>query len=1024
MPNCVTRIFYWVFVASIGLNGCLLQSLHAQVAADDLAFALLHGESFSVTEIAQGRDGFLWVASTTGLLRYDGYGFREYRHWAGDSTSLANNYINSNALVEDASGHLWIGTREGLSRLDPATNTFTNYYHDRSQSGSLSDNWVNHVLLSRSGEIWVGTNDGLNRYDSETNAFRHYRYNPEGPTSIDNAIVASLAEDAAGHIWIGTARGLNRLDPETGFVEHFPLPFAGKLWSLLVDSNGQIWAGTEKGVLFKSDSAGAFEKIDLFKEFDVEERGGFVIDLFEDASGQIWVGTWNGGLFVFDEHAATWTRAVHRNKDPQSLPENSISDFYEDRSGKMWIGTWTGLAHVRDDKPFGHLDLAGLSITRATSVDVDAAGNTWVGTAGGGVWGRVAESGETFRMHQKAPGHLKLSADRVSSVLIDQAGRIWIGTSGGGINRYDPRTGEMTRFYHAPSDASSLPSNLIYKIYEDRTGRIWVGTVDAGLALFDENTRTFTPYATAPGNMSTISSNEIWTIYEGLDARMWIGTMGGGLYEMLIEDNGSELPQIDFRAYQYRDSSSISSNDVVALHQDTAGNLWIGTMGGGLNKMLAGTSTFKHFGMDEGLPDDNVGCIQPDDNGNLWLSTRNGLSRFNPVQETFTNYIAADGLVSMVFFLDGCKKSASGKLYFANAAGVTVFDPDAIMDNRVPPEVALTEVMLFNKPLVMDSAATHKRFLKLPHDQNFLSFTFTALNFIIPEKNRYRYKLDGLDANWVEAGTKRNADYPNLQPGAYTLQVQAANNDGIWSLPTALIHLEIGSPFWQTLWFQLFMLAVLGSFAWAVYDSRKRKRLELDRVRQQIADDLHDDIGGNLSALVMFLKRISGSTDLNSSDQASARLYLFSVHRMMADLRDAIWMTDPGDDSLSAFVERLELTANKLIQGNNLDFEHDGIEKERKTGVRLRRHFYLIYKEILHNIAQHAEATEVTIRVTLKENRFQLTVRDNGKGFDLDTTRKGRGMNSMRRRAEQWHFEFDLESEPEKGTFVLLSTEI
>ncbi|MFK7849193.1 MAG: two-component regulator propeller domain-containing protein [Rhodothermales bacterium] len=976
------------------------------VSAQDYSFDTFSMEqglsAFAVTDIIQDTTGFLWIATLGGLNRYDGYTFETYHHISGDSSTLANNYINTNALLTDGNNNLWIGTRGGLSRLDLATGLFHNYYHSPDDTTSLPDNEVHQLLKTNSGKLWVGTSGGLSLYDPATDSFARYFSDP----------VRSLAEDESGYIWIGTYIGLYRLDPVSGI--HTYLPIKDTVWSLFTDSNNQVWAGASGGILYKIDPAtNHMEAIDLFSGLETTDLGGFIIDIYEDEEGLLWVGTWNGGLFI--RKNGIWSRLIHDHDDPDSLPGNSISSFFKDRTGKMWVGSWSGLSYVRSLKAFDHLDMKELPVPFSTSVDVTPDGSIWVGTHSG-VWGKMP--GKAPVVISTEPGaDINISNGIVSSVLSDQQGFIWVGTSGGGINRINTRTGEVQPFKYSQADPSNLPSNLIYKIFEDSKGRIWIGTVQAGLGLWHEETGKFAAYDLG----GKITSSEVWTIYEGKDGRLWAGGLGSGLHEIIIEDESSFPPRLRFRHFQQTGPGTIASNDVVTMHHE-ADALWIGTMGGGLNKMDLQSETFTHYDIDDGLPHNNVGCILPGDDGYLWISTNSGISRFDPDREVFTNYTKSDGLASAVFFQDGCAKDTAGKLYFASLAGVTVFDPALITNNPYAPTVSLTDVRLFNKPLAMDSTAAYKQVITLPYKSNFLSFDFSALDFNIPEKNQYAYKLVGLDPDWVTSGSLRSANYPGLQPGNYKLMVKATNNDGFWSEGRSLMHITIKPPYWQTAWFRLLLLSFFLAIGWTIYSYRRSRRNELVQTRQQIADDLHDDLSGNLSALSFFLGRIRSAAGLTTSEQNSAQSYLLLVQRMIGDLHDVIWIADPEFDEIDALTNRMEEIGRRLTNGLQFTFESEASNKE--LPLKVRRHLFFIYKEAVHNAVRHAAASRVDVKLSRRQSTLSVSVNDNGKGFEKDHIKHGQGFLSMQRRAEQNGISLSIRSIPGNGTTIIIKAGI
>ena len=1011
--------FYRVLWAMI--LGCPVVTAAAQ------EFETLPGDRFPVTNVLQNRTGFLWVGTVIGLYRYDGYEYQVYRHAAGDSTSIPSNYINVNAMAEDNDGHLWVGTRAGVGRFDPATEQFRTYHHVPGGSTGLPHDRVNAVLVARDSTVWAGTNEGMARYDPVADAFVVVPYTSPSYEKADPVI--ALAEDAAGYLWLGTTRGLKRLNPKSGAVELFMPSITDTVWSLHVDASGSVWVGTMNGTVYRLDPATqAFETVDLFDDFEVDAGGGYVIDLFQDTAGRMWVGTWNGGLFVYDPDMDQWMHHL------DGLPNNSVSAFYEDRSGKQWVGTWNGLAHVRSMKAFDHLGVPEVGDVPATSVAVDSAGGVWVGTSGYGAWYLNETTGER-RVLKTDATEGPLTSNDVSSVAVDAKQRVWLGTSGGGINRFEPQTGEVTYYLHHPENPTGPPDNMIYKIFPDGAERVWVGTVSSGLAVWDEATDAFTLFGsnhnTVTPNKKTIpmASNEVWTVYRQGTDHMWAGTIAGGLHAFRRAVPTPAAPTtlaFDVQRYSHAasDPTSISSDDVVTLYQEGDSILWVGTMGGGFNKMDMDSETFVTYGVEDGLPNAYVGCILPDEQGRLWISTRAGLARFEPAREAFTVYTPADGLRSSVFFPDGCVRNEEGRLYFAGDAGVTAFHPSGIIDNPAPPPVSLTQVYLFNAPLRMDSSAVSKRLLRLPYDRNFLSFEFAALDFNIPEKNRYAYRLDGLDPGWVESGASRRADYPNLQPGSYSLYVRASNNDGVWSDDHVLLHVVITPPYWERTWFRLLLFLAIAAMVAAVVGYRRKKQRELQQTREQIADDLHDDIGSKLGALGLFMGRLQRKGRLTEGDLRRVEQHVGSIERMTGDLRDVVWLVQPRHDTLRSFCIRLGETARLLAGDVDLVLDLADVPEHVQLPMNTRRHLYLMAREALFNALRHGQASRIELQITYDKPSVRITIADNGVGFDMGTVEKGQGLLTIPHRARKIGARLAIDTAPGAGTRVMIEVNI
>jgi ligand-binding sensor domain-containing protein len=457
----------------------------------------------------------------------------------------------------------------------------------------------------------------------------------------------------------------------------------------------------------------------------------------------------------------------------------------------------------------------GLSDKAIRSIHEDQSGVLWIGTEEGGL-NRLDGDRGTFTHYRHDPDNpSSLSDNFVWSIAEDPAGVLWIGTEAGGLNRLDPSsasqpgTGHFEHYRHDPADPSSAGSNSIRSVVVDESGDVWLGTRGNGLDRFDPETETFTHYLHDPNDPDSLSDNAVRVLYQDSGGNLWIGTIGGGLDRFDRETQ-------TFVHYQHDPSepSSLSENSVRAILEDRTGNLWIGTWGGGLNKLDRTDGTFTRYGEKDGLANNVIwGILEdnvpPEGGGpSLWISTNQGLSRFNLETETFRNYDAADGLQSNSFY-SAYSVGSNGMLYFGGANGFNAFNPAELQDNPHPPPVVLVDFQLDNSPVpiggesVLHQSSIETDDLALSYEDRVITFKFAALNYSSPEKNRYRYMLDGFDDGWTEVGSdQRLATYTNLDPGEYVFRVIGSNNDGIWNEEGVAIRLTVTPPWWATWWFR------------------------------------------------------------------------------------------------------------------------------------------------------------------------------------------------------------------------------
>jgi ligand-binding sensor domain-containing protein/signal transduction histidine kinase len=973
--------------------------------------------NYAVTSLLQDRMGFVWIGTTSGLNRYDGYGFTAIRPAPDDGSSLSRANVATNGLAEDREGFLWVATREGLDQLDPATGRVRPFRQVPGDPHSLPENHVRAVTVDRAGRVWAATfGGGVARFEPELQAFAVYRHDVGDSYSLPSDTVLSLAASDAG-VWVGTVRGLAYFpahgSPPRCLALDTPEP---ALWSLAVDSAGTVWAGGT-GRVYRIDPTRGVVTSVPFARPNVRER--FVLSLFPDGD-TILAATWGDGVVGLD--ARTGAPRFRRRPGEGRLhpPHHRVSSFLRDRSGVFWIGTWDGLKRVAPGKPFETLAQEG----RAAAVFAAGNGDVWVGAIGGGL--SRFRKGRQERMQDRTT----LPSTDVTAVIEDRRGALWFGTSDAGVGRLDPATGALRVFDNDSTRTPRLLRNLVYDIVEAHDGRIWIGTVNAGIALYDPVTDRMAHYRHDAADPGSLPSDEVWTLFEDRHRQMWAGTIGGGLARTRVVEDDAFPPTLRFDRFVAGDpsGSDLPSNDVVAMHEDDAGALWVGTLGGGLSRRDPETGRFATLGVADGLPDERVTCILGDSAGRLWMGTGNGLARFDPAgfdaegrpNGVLYRYDRTDGLPGVVFYADGCHRGPDGRLYFATEGGIVRFAPMDIVDNPLPPALALTDVLLFNEPLDLDTLASHKRLLRLRHDQHFLGFRFASLDFNAPEKNRYAYRMEGVDAGWVSDLGGRLASYPNLAPGKYTFLVRGTNNDGLYG-ETRRLDVVIVPALYQRRPFQAFaVLVFLLPFAGWWYVDRRRKR-EQQATRQAIADDLHDDLGSRLHGIALFFDRMlrRGVFPPDMADRAGE--HLDAARRMTHDLRDHVWLVDPAFDTLGDLAEKLRQAAAELFPNDRLAFTVHGLEADRPLPMRLRRHLFYMAREALRNAARHSGSATLKVDLRFRTPTLWIEIEDRGIGFAPSPTDTGAGLPALRRRAAAIGASLELDSAPGQGTTVRIA---
>jgi len=819
----------------------------------------------SITCILQDRHGFMWFGSYDGLIKYDGYDFTLYKNSPLDSNSISDNNIS--AIYEDTilPNTLWIGTiGGGLNKFDRDKKQFTRFLHDDGNPHRLSHNRVFAIYEDRAGILWIGTARGLDKVE-RTASTSSAAAGAAGQFKnvVEASEVRAIVEDPRqnGTFWLGTADGLLHFDKATGKLTRFAHDpkdsrslSDNRIRSLYADQSQNLWIGTPVGLnkIAWHDADSADHQASVFTRFLNDSLGSGTHDIrtiYEDEAGTLWFGAFGGGLFCLNREERIksdaeklLTHFVHDPKDLHSLSENRILSLYEDRGGTLWIGTNGGRLNKwdRGHEQFTHLVNEPnypnrLSHHRIWAIAEDAAGALWLGTQAGLTRLRWDENQQEQSAHffhdPKNPQSLSSNIVRAISEDSRKDGTLWIGTQENGLNRFDPQRQQFARYLHDPQNPNSLSSNLIRVLYEDSRGEnLWIGTYDGGLNKFDYARRRFTRYLNDPQNPHSLSHNRVWAIYEDGVGTLWVGTSGGL--------NKFDRAQEKFSHYVHDAGNphSLSHNAVFAIYEDRAvppGGIWLGTYGGGLNKFDRRAEKFSAYTLKEGLANDDVYGILEDDQGYLWLSTNDGLSRFDPKTAAFKNYDETDGLQGHEFNAGAYFKNKKGEMFFGGVNGFNVFHPERARNNPYVPPVVITAFNVFDKPAPLARAVEALETLTLSHADNFFSFEFAALSYTNSQKNQYAYKLEGFDQDWIYRSSKtRYASYTNLDPGQYVFRVKGSNDDGVWNETGTTIAITITPPWWRTRGAYAFYALSLITGIYAANRFQRRRLLQKTQMRE------------------------------------------------------------------------------------------------------------------------------------------------------------------------------------------------
>ncbi|MFC2089006.1 two-component regulator propeller domain-containing protein, partial [Calditrichota bacterium] len=844
---------------------------------------LLHSQStdlnFDVLPVVTARCvfhdsfGFIWISAFGGLLRYDGYNFKQYSNIPFDSTSLSNNWVM--AINEDKNGNLWIGTfGGGLNYFNRRTEVFS---HFNSRSMDNMSNMITKIIVNADGSLWLGSlthgitlfqndqsgifkvtnfpvtailneynnavldiykdkegiiwiassTEGLIKFDPYTEKMEKYKHDSNNPKSISFNTVSCITEDDSGNLWLGTGhpnippgygKGLNMFNKKTGEFKHFGYGKSDKnsicsnnISSLLVDKQGTLWIGSWDNFLNSVSINDLLLKDDPEFTHHTNLSRDMIISLYEDRLDNIWIGVFGMELYKIDRQRNSFTFYNRSDKYPACLTHSAVSAICVDQSGKVLFGT------------------RGLDIYNPETNQYSHYSTTPEETYG-------------------------LNDNDITGILENSEGLFWIATRNGGINILNPQTRQFNHIRNNENEATKLISNAIHCLLKRPNGDIWIATAEGKIQLYEQKTGLVYTYEL---DNSSNGNQSIYALCEDMNGVLWVGTMYSGMYSLKLKEN----KVIDINNYRHnpKQKTSLSNNGVSDIINptiiDTAA-LWIAT-NIGLNRFDLKTKLFTHFFHDDGLASDLTLRILEDNRGNIWCATINGLSVYEMPSGKIKSYGKGDGMPFTDFSNLGqnAAKSSDGRLFFGGLSGALSFIPNKLTNNPNIPPIIFTDFKIFHESVKLDTAIQFKRKIFLSHKQNEFSFDFTALNFTNSEKNQYAYKMEGILDDWINIGNERSVSFTNLDPGEYTFWVKGSNNHGIWNEEGTSVKITILPPWWRTNFAYAFYIIFITFAIWLTWRFQTNKlkmkqQLEMEHLhaeKLEEVDQLKSQFFANIS---------------------------------------------------------------------------------------------------------------------------------------------------------------------------------
>ena len=835
------------------LTLCLSGNLFAQTPPPTFVPMLDTGAFNSC--VVQDKNGFMWIATTDGLVRYDGYNKKRYNYYNGfpiksnitttvlvdrnnlvwfsiatkglysydqttkkvthydynptDKNTISSTLFNwvPRNLAEDKDGIIWVGTKHGLNSYDKRTRKFTRYTTNNSE---LCCDDILTVFVDRGDDIWVGTKDGLSRYDKKTRKFTTYKYDLDDPNSLVNNSVQAVAEDKRGDIWVGTKMGLSKLDKDKDkFVSHLKASIkpnslnANNIFSLFVDKDNNLWIcypyTSTAGIQRYNIDKGKFHSYSKIQTDDGEIGEQYSIQsCFQDNQGILWLVDNMSKIYQLYLSPRGIRTYRHNPYVHSSLKCNIISTVVEDSDEALWIATERGINKFNDKT-------------------------------------KLLEFPMTFKVGAKY-----LSTGEISTFFQDRQGLYWLGTFGGQLYCFDKDKNFVEQY------TNDLLTGFTMVMIQDLNDKniYWLGSEIDGFFKFNKKTGLFKQYKRDPKNTNSLSNNNVVSIFQDKNGILWVPTIFG----LNRFDPASE----QFKRYLHdpKDPNSISGNVVKECYVDSLGNFWVSTDDGGLNKFDEKREIFKRYGDESGFSAKTTMAILEDGNHRLWLSTvDSGIIVFDVIQdrvvETYDSSSDIQGNRFSLFVETACKRK-NGELWFSGFDGVTRIVPGALLKKKLyKPPIYLTSLRCDgvlgdtkNKPVwqIKD--------IKLPWNKNSFEFEFITLDYSAPTKNQHAYMLEGFDKDWNYLGDIRFGKYTNVPPGKYTLHLKGSNSDGVWNEDGVSIKITVIPPFWHTWWFRIggaaFALLLVSGFVKQKTRTIRRRARDLEEHNKELAEHIEE----------------------------------------------------------------------------------------------------------------------------------------------------------------------------------------
>lgn len=948
----------------------------------------------------------MWFGTRDGLNKFDGYNFTHYKHKPFAEKSIAHNIILY--LLEDKDGMIWIATGGGgLCRYDRFKNEFISLRHDPNNSQSLSDNFLKCLYLDDSGKLWIGTGGGLSVLDiaaaekkmranphlplDSIFTFINYRHDPFNTNTLGSDVVNGIVQDQLGNFLIVTNSVIDHFNPITKrWIHYFSLPNDSTI-KVVSNPDTIVTRFSGSGNMIK-DKKGVILPADRFiSRFDVEsrtfEKRQKIIDghiLCEDWYSNFWYCSSNfrsgsSELYVIPKKTIINKNHRHDKLRKPLLTSKGLFSGTVDTFGSIWIGTDKGIYKFdQSSSGFSHISHSSEK-NEHNEVNVralfeDHAGNVWLGTMYNSLRIFDRTSGLiTLPFKGFVPTKSVTGESVVNAILEDAFGNYWFGTRAG-VYLKEAQSDSIKRLRYGANVPVLGYYGNIFSLLIDHHGRVWFGGAkgyESVLLRYNKDANFLDSTSYPLNEIRQKSGTGVWKILEDSKHRIWIGT-GNGVF--LYDEPSGKITHFFYKA---DDVTSLSHDETWMIFEDRSGNIWIGTMGGGLNLWNQRTGNFTHFTQDNGIAGNIIFGILEDNHGNLWISTNNGISKFNPNTKVFRNYLTPE-IRGIGQFSNACLKAKDGFMIFGGQNGIIRFRPDSIREDRSHAPILITSFSVLGSEIRSEIGNNEE--ISIPYKDNYLSMEFAALDYRDSPKLRYAYMLEGINNNWVNAGTQRFCSYSNLSPGDYIFRIKATNSCGIWNEKGISILIHIVPPIYLTSWFKwcvsVLMLILITGMVYRRMNFIRRK--ELDK-RRLIESELHA-LRLQMNPHFIFNSLNAIQNFVINSDAEKATEYLSKFARLMRIiLENSKQQTIPLKDEIEFLQLYLEIESVRFEERFDYTIQIDpALSGDFEIPSMLLQPY--IENAIRHGLLHRTSKGKLTIKLALLDDTIVASIIDNGIG--------------------------------------------